>query len=103
MAVIPLPKEVEKISNPVGFLEQSSSSSAHVLVSTFNDVMRIDLGKISKKAINLHVFSLPCPFKKGKKRSMRKIDFLLVSHIANNILYKGGFFKQKFFFYSYNY
>lgn len=50
MAIIPLPQEVEKISNPVGFLEQSSSSSAHVLVSTFNDVTRVDLGKISKKS-----------------------------------------------------
>lgn len=49
MAVIPLPQEIEKISNPVGFLEKSSSPSAHVLVSTFNDVMRVDLGKISKK------------------------------------------------------
>lgn len=56
MAVIPLPQEVEKISNPVGFLEQSSSSSAHVLVSTFNDVMRIDLGKISKKRNKLTRF-----------------------------------------------
>ena len=56
MAVIPLPQEVEKISNPVGFLEQSSSSSAHVLVSTFNDVMRIDLGKISKKSNKLTRF-----------------------------------------------
>lgn len=38
MVVTPLPQEIEKIANPIGFLEESPSVSGHILVTTFNDV-----------------------------------------------------------------
>jgi hypothetical protein len=49
MVVVPLPQEIEKIANPVGFLEKGSQAPGHVLVTTFNDVMRVGLYKVGKR------------------------------------------------------
>jgi hypothetical protein len=53
MAMMPLPQNTKKMANTAGFLDKSSPVSTNVLVTTFNDVMRIDCEKTVIKRIQI--------------------------------------------------